>query len=73
MQIQTFEPTRTPEGAIDVRHYAHDALAERREARTAAMHAAGRLSKRVLTSIAGLAMFWNIPAMGGGSKEMPYR
>jgi len=74
MQIQTFEPKRTPEGALDVRHYAREALAERREARTSAMRAAGRISKRIAIAAAGFIMFWNIPAMGGGgSKEMPYR
>ena len=73
MQIDTFEPKRTPEGAIDIRHYAREALAERREARTSAMRAAGRISKRAVIAAVGFIMFWNIPAMGGGSKEMPYR
>ncbi len=74
MQTQTFETKRTPEGAIDVRHYAQEALAERRETRTAAMRTAGRTAKRVMIAIAGFITFWNIPAMGpAGPKETPYR
>lgn len=74
MQIDTFEPKRTPEGAVDIRHYAREALAERRAVRTSAMRGAGRISKRAVIAAVGFIMFWNIPAMGGGgSKEMPYR
>lgn len=74
MHNQAFETKRTPEGTIDVRHYARIAAAERNETRTNAARMIGRGTKRALLAIAGFFMFWNIPPMGsGGSKDMPYR
>jgi hypothetical protein len=74
MQNETFETKCTPEGAIDVRHYARVAAAERRETRNAAIRTLSRASKRAILAIGGFLMFWNIPPMGSSaSKEMPYR
>lgn len=74
MQNHTFETKRTPEGTIDVRHYARIASAERRETKTNVIRTAGRGMKRALLAIAGFFMFWNIPPMGSSSsKDMPYR
>ena len=74
MQNEAFEAKRTPEGAIDIQHYARSALAERREARGKAMRAIGRGTKRVTLAILRFVIFWNIPPMGSsGSKDMPYR
>lgn len=74
MKTQAFETKRTTEGAIDVRHYAREAAAARRETRNAVMRTLGRASKRTILAISGFLMFWNIPPMGSSaSKDMPYR
>jgi hypothetical protein len=74
MQNEIFETKRTPEGAIDIQHYARSALAERRAAKNKAMRKLGRGTKRVTLTILGFVMFWNIPPMGSsGAKDMPYR
>ncbi len=74
MQIDKLETRRTPEGAIDVRHYARAAAAERNEVRAAAMRTLGRASKRAVLFVAAFFTFWNVPPMGSsGSKDMPYR
>ena len=74
MQNEIFETKRTPEGAIDIQHYARHALAERRAAKNKTMRSLGRGTKRVTLAILGFVMFWNIPPMGSSSsKEMPYR
>ncbi len=74
MQNQAFETKRTPEGTIDVRHYARKASAERNEAKAAVIRALGHGTRRAVVTIATLFTFWNIPPMGSaGSKEMPYR
>ena len=74
MQNRTFKIERTPEGAIDVRHYARIAAAERREAKHSAIRTLGRFSRKGLLAMGAILAFWNIPPMGSGSsKEMPYR
>jgi hypothetical protein len=74
MPIETFETKRTPEGVIDVQHYARHALAERRAAKSAALRKIGRGTKRAALAIVGFFMFWNIPPLGSArSNEMPYR
>jgi hypothetical protein len=74
MHNATFEAKRTPEGAIDIRHYAQRAHAERRHAKSQGMRKLGRGLKRAGLAITGLLAFWNIPPMGSdGSKEWPYR
>ncbi len=73
MQIETLETKRTPEGAIDVRHYARAANAERRQARNKAMRGLARGSKRVMLAIIGFVAFWNIPALGPSAKDWPFR
>lgn len=74
MQNETFEAKRTPEGAIDVRHYVRLAHAERREAKSHGIRKFGRNLKRVSLAVIGFVAFWNIPPMGAnGSKEWPYR
>jgi len=74
MQHETFEARRTPEGAIDVRHYAQKAVTERRAARTATLRRAARASRRIVLALAGFVVFWNVPPMGSvGSREIPYR
>lgn len=64
MQIETFEAKRTPEGAIDIRHYARNASAERRAVRSNVMRKLARGAKRAVVVIAGFVAFWNIPPMG---------
>jgi len=74
MQNDTFETKRTPEGAIDVQHYARRAHAERREAKANGIRKLGHNVKRTILVVAGFIAFWNIPPMGtNGSKEWPYR
>lgn len=74
MQNETLEARRTPKGAIDIRHYASAAAAERRAARSNVMRKAGRGAKRVILAITAFVMFWNVPPMGPGSpREWPYR
>lgn len=74
MQPDNFEARRTPEGAIDIRHYAIAAAAERRAARTGAMRKLGRGTRRAFLAVLGFFAFWNIPPMGSsGSKDLPYR
>ena len=69
-----FETKRTPEGTIDVRHYARIGTAERRIARNAAFGLLARGTKRAVIAILGFFMFWNIPPIGSaGSRELPYR
>ncbi len=75
MQNQAFEPRRTPEGAIDIGHYAGQATAERRAVRAATMKIVGRATRRTIVAVIAIVAFWNIPPMGNstGSKDTPYR
>jgi hypothetical protein len=73
MQTEAFEAKRTPEGAIDIRHYARSASADRRLARANAARAIGRGSRRAVFAILAFIAFWNIPAMGDTGKDWPYR
>ena len=65
MQNQAFETKRTQDGAIDVRFYAAEAAAQRRNAKTQAMRKLGSAAKRAALAAVALLGFWNIPAMGG--------
>lgn len=74
MQQDTFEARRTAEGTLDIRHYAKNAVAERRAAKTAALRRVARGSRRIILALAGFIVFWNVPPMGSvGAREIPYR
>lgn len=74
MQNQPFKAPRTPEGAIDISHYARQAAAERRATKSRVMRRIGRGTRRAVLAIIGFVAFWNIPPMGsGGPKDTPYR
>lgn len=74
MQHEAFEPLRTAEGAIDIRHYAKQAASERQATKTDALRRIARGSRRVILALVAFIAFWNVPPMGSaGSREIPYR
>jgi hypothetical protein len=74
MQLQALEVKRTEDGSIDFNHYARNAQAERRAARTTAMKALARGAARTMALLIAFVAFWNIPPLGSiESKGLPYR
>lgn len=73
MQNPALDVKRNEDGSIDIRDYARAAAEERRLAKCNALRTAAHGGKRAILSLIALIGFWNIPPLGGSSKEMPFQ